>query len=144
ADGYGEIAPNNAGNIVITATSVAITPVAKGLAQANAGVAVNIGTIRVTMANSGNRSFMVQSNTGANLTLQVQNLWSDGGAGAGLVNITATPGSWTYFNSTWNFTNQGQHQTMLINDQTSNRWYNVVCEVGGAYNNCSYSWFEVV
>jgi len=144
ADGFGEILPDNTGAITVTANSIAISPVAKGLATANAGVAVVIGTLRLTMPTSGNRSWQVQSNTGANLTLQVQNLWSNGGHGNGVLNITATAGTWTYFNSGWNFTAAGDWQNLFINDVSSGRWYNIRCEVGPSYNNCSYSWFEIV
>jgi hypothetical protein len=142
ADGYGEINPTNAGDITITATSVAIAPLVRVLTQVNAGVGVDIGTIKVMMPTSGNRSWQIASTTGANLSLRIQNLWSDGGAGAGVVTLTATPNTWTYVNSSWNFGTAGNHQTMLINDQTSGRWFYVTCEVGASYNNNCISGVE--
>lgn len=134
---------NGATAATLTPTFV-LAPAIRGLTAANAGVAVNIGTIRLTMPTGGNRSWQVQSNTGANLTLQVQNLWSNGGNANGVLNMTATPGTWTYFNSSWNFTSAGDWQNLFINDVSSGRWYNIRCEVGPSYNNCSYSWFEIV
>jgi hypothetical protein len=134
--------PTNAANVVITATFSGKTKLPPQLSQANAGIAVAYGTIAVQIAGSGGRSLQVRSNTGASISLRIQNLWSDGGAGSGLVNITATT-TMAYINSSWNFGNAGQHQTALINDITNNRFYYVVAEIGASYNNCGYSLIEL-
>jgi hypothetical protein len=134
--------PSNAANVVITATFSGKTKLPPQLSQANAGIAVAYGTIAVQIAGSGGRALQVRSNTGASITLRIQNLWSDGGAGSGLVNMTATT-TMAYINSSWNFGNAGQHQTALINDITNNRFYYVVAEIGASYNNCGYSLIEL-
>lgn len=133
--------PDNSANVVITATFANKT-LAPQLSVANSGIAVTYGTIAVQIAGGGNRSLQIRSNTGASISLRIQNLWSDGGSGSGLINMTATT-TMAYINTSWNFTNAGQHQTALINDITNSRWYYVVAEIGASYNNCSYSFCEL-
>ena len=126
----------------ITTTTIAQTRLRPLLTTANAGTAVVFGTIAVQIAPSGNRSVQIRSNTGSNISLTIHNLWSDGGAGAGLVNMTATT-TMAHVNNSWNFGTQGQHQTLVINDTTNNRCYSVVAEIGGSYLNNSFSCVEL-
>jgi hypothetical protein len=129
-----------------TLTVTFVTPgAARVLTQANAGVAIAIGSIQVRMPSAGNRSFQVTSNTGSNITVRYQNVWNGGGGGIGIQSATLVPGTWTYFNSGFNFTSAGSNQHVLINDQTNgNRWYSLVMEVGASFNNNSFALHEVL
>lgn len=146
ADGYGEISPTNAGNVVVTANTVAITPVAKVITQANAGVAVTLGTLRFRMTTTGNRSFQVASGTGAAITLNygTSNVVAGSHAGLGVNTITLDAAGTYQYLRTVNYTNRGDWQRALLRDQTNGRWYDMTMEVGDSYNNNSFMGFEIL
>lgn len=125
------------------------TPGAGRVLQAvNAGVPVTLGTLRFQMASGGNRSMQIASATGAAINVVIGSVApSSSGAspaGIGTVSLTLAAGGAFQYIKGHNFGAQGQFQQCLIQDQTNNRWYQMVMEVGASFNNNVFSGFEIL
>ena len=115
------------------------------LAQANAGVAVTLGTLRFRMPTGGNRSLQVASATGAPINTRVQNLHMNGGSGAGLrTHSLDAAGTFLYIDANWNFGGAGDWMEVVVEDTTNNRWYRMRMEIGSGYNNNTFAGYEIL
>lgn len=143
---YIDVIPNGA-DTILTFTQSAWTP-SQILIAANAGVAVNLGSLKFRMStNTTQRCLQVASNTDAAISITASNTVpsSTGGspAGSGLVNLTlAADGAFQNLRN-YHLSGQGQTQQCQINDTTNNRSYFLVMEVGTSYMANVFSGFEV-
>jgi hypothetical protein len=112
------------------------------LAQANAGVAVTLGTLRFQMPTSGNRSLQWAAVAGT-VNVRAQSVHQDGAAGTGLVTNAALTTTFAYVSSGFNFSTAGSSQEVIVEDQTNGRWYRMKMEVGSAFNNNTFAGHEI-
>jgi hypothetical protein len=96
---------------------------------ADAGSAVRVGTIDVTIAAGGNRSIQMRSVAGT-MPYAARVCHSSGGTTAASGNLGT---AWTYLVSTWHFGAAGQWQEMLFDDNSSGRRYKVRAMIGPSY-----------
>jgi hypothetical protein len=112
---------------------------------ADAGDVVQLDNFRVRVSTSGNRSMQIStlsgsikvSGTSFNLFVST-NVGSTGGIGdeSGISFASTTVGTtWMYLQSAANFTQYGNVQRLLINDETNNKCYRVTCIFGNGYLN---------
>jgi hypothetical protein len=152
ADGYEgalevAVAAGTTGTVDLTVT-FATPGAARLLAQANAGVAVTLGTLQFRMPTSGNRSMQIASATGGAVSASIGSVApsSAGGApaGIGLVSLSLNGAGTFQYVKSHNFTAQGQSQLCTIHDTTNNRWYQIQMEVGSAFDSNVFAGFEIL
>lgn len=143
-NGLATITPNNAGDMVFTATFLA-APTTRAAAvhqTANAGTWITIGSIQLQVPTAGNRSLQIRSAAGTiNVQYNTWLGWNDARDGMTTLNGLTTSSATNLH--TYNFTVQGQMQFAHIRDTTNNRQYEVKLQIGASYNNNTFMLHEV-
>ena len=104
----------------------------------NAGTYVELGTLRVRLPQTGNRSIQVAAVTGNVYVVIGSSVYSQNGvagstiSNASPVTITTTP---TYLNSNYNFLTAGSTDTWVIMDEGVKIAWRITYMIGVGYNN---------